>query len=249
MESAEYRVMYDLETEYWWFRNMHDIIRDLLAPTISDGDKVLDAGCGTGGLMLRLQELTSHVYGLDISSDAARFWHERGVGDETNLASINEIPFASDAFSAVISIDILECDGVYDDQAYRELVRVTKPNGMIITVVPAYQWMMTEGHHKAVHAIRRYNKDSYRALTTGQPIEIQRLTHYYGALFPIIGGVRLLNRLQERFGEVEVKSELEPLSPIVNSTLYHITNVERQLLKVTNIPFGSSLLMVAQKLG
>ncbi len=247
METAEYRIMYDLETSYWWFRNIHDILTDLIRPSVTPTSKVLDAGCGTGGLMLRLNQLSRQTYGLDLSADAAAFWDERGVKPRTNIASINELPYPANQFDAVLSVDILECDGVEDKRAYAELVRVTQPGGLIVIVVPAYQWMMTEGHHKAVHAVRRYNKKSTRALADDQPVQIERLTHGFAALFPMVGGVRLWHKFQERRGPVEIQSELQPLPAPLNSLLYHITNLERYLLRTVNMPFGSSLIMLARK--
>jgi ubiquinone/menaquinone biosynthesis C-methylase UbiE len=245
METAEYRTMYDLETSYWWFRNIHDIMTDML--DVSPGSRLLDAGCGTGGLLLRLRELSPNSYGFDLSADALPFWHERGIDQHTALASINEIPYAENSFDAVISVDILEVDGVDDQRAYSELVRVTKPGGRVLLVVPAYQWMMTAGHHQAVHAVRRYNKKSVRALAAGLPLTIERVTHGFAFLFPLVGGVRLWNRWQERRGNVEVKSELQPYPPLINNTLYGITNLERYLLRHMDMPFGSSLIMVARK--
>lgn len=247
MEAAEYRIMFDLETTYWWFRNIHDLLTDMLRPHISPDSRILDAGCGTGGLMLRLHDLSRHTFGLDLSAEGARFWGERGVRAHACLASINELPYPAQSFDAVVSVDILECDGVDDARAYGELVRVTRPGGVVIVVVPAYQWMKTEGHHKAVHAVRRYNRPSIRALAAGQPVTIERITHGFAALFPIVAGVRLWNKLQETRGPVEVRSELQPLPPIVNQLLYQITNLERHLLRSINMPFGSSLIMLAKK--
>lgn len=248
MESAEYRIMYNLETEYWWFRSLHDILTDLLRKHIPPDAALLDAGCGTGGLLLRLRELSVCSFGFDLSSEAAEFWGQRGVKANANVASINEIPYPDAHFDAVVSADILECEGVRDQQAYHELVRVTKPGGRVIVVVPAYQWMMTAGHHQAVHAVRRYNRHTLRALADGAPVQIERVTHAYAALFPIIAATRLWHRWQERRGPVAVESELQPLSPMVNSALYGITNIERHLLRYVDMPFGSSLMMVAKRL-
>lgn len=247
METAEYRIMYQLETKYWWFRNLHDILSDLLRPYVTADAKLLDAGCGTGGLLLHLTRLSPHSYGFDLSAEAARFWVQRGMVGRTCVASINDLPYPDNTFDAVVSADILECEGVYDSQAYAELVRVAKPNGVVVVVVPAYQWMMTKGHHKAVHAVRRYNKKSVRALAAGQPVQIERLTHSFAFLFPLVAGRRLLNRWAERRGQVEVKSELQPLSPVVNGLLYRITTLERRLLRHMDMPFGSSLMMLARK--
>ncbi len=248
MEAAEYRIMFDLETTYWWFRNIHDMLTDMLRPHLSAESTLLDAGCGTGGLMLRLRDLSRHTFGLDLSSEGAKFWRERGVASQTCLASINELPYPADTFDATVSVDILECDGVEDARAYGELVRVTKSGGRVLIVVPAYQWMKTEGHHRAVHAVRRYNKQSVRALAAGQPVQIERLTHGFAALFPMVAGVRLWHKFQETRGPVAVQSELQPLVPPLNMLLYQITNIERHLLRRINMPFGSSLLMLAKKI-
>ena len=193
METAEYRVMYNLETEYWWFRNLHDMLSDILRRDLPPNAKLLDAGCGTG-FLLRLYQFSGQSFGFDLSSEAARFWSERGVKAGACVASINELPYPENHFDVVVSIDILECEGVYDDRAYAELVRVAKPGGRIVVVVPAYQWMMTEGHHAAVHAVRRYHKDSVRALTKGLPVQIERVTHGFAALFPMVAATRLYNR-------------------------------------------------------
>ncbi len=248
METAEYHTLYNLETDYWWFRNLHDIILDALATSVAPGARVLDAGCGTGGLLGRLAARGYAAVGFDLSADAARFWPRRGVVGTACLGSINEIPFADNRFAATVSVDILEVDGVDDARAYGELVRVTQPGGLVVLVIPAYRWMMTAGHHQAVHAVRRYNRGTARALAAGQPVRVDRLTHAFAALFPIIGGVRLAHRLRERRGAVPVKSELQALPAPVNSLLYGLTNLERHALRRLDMPFGSSLVMIARKL-
>jgi SAM-dependent methyltransferase len=247
METPEYRMLYELETRYWWFRNLHDMLTDMVSPQLSPADRVLDAGCGTGGLLLRLNALSSQVYGFDLSADARPFWRERGVLAQTAIASINEIPYADNTFASVISADILECDGVDAHRAYAELVRVTRPGGLVVVVVPAYQWMMTKGHHTAVHAVRRYNGKTLRALAAGLPVTIQRVTHGFAAVFPLVAATRLMKRWQERRGQVAIKSELQPLNPLVNGILYGITNLERYLMRYTDMPFGSSLIMMGVK--
>jgi SAM-dependent methyltransferase len=249
MENQEYRIMYELEASYWWFRGLHDLLTDWLRGRVGPGDKVLDAGCGTGGLMRRLAELSPQVYGFDLSGEAARFWAEGGVQSRAAIASINELPYPDNTFAAVLSADILECEGVEDARAYSELVRVARPGGLILVVVPAYQWMMTQGHHAAVHAVRRYNKRSLRALAAGLPVDVERVSHGFAALFPLIGGRRALHRLQEQFGPVAVRSELQALPPWLNESLYGLTQIERRAMRALDMPFGSSLLMLARKRG
>ena len=51
MEPAEYALMDAVEDRMWWYRALHARLLDALADVRGD---VLDAGCGTGGLLARL---------------------------------------------------------------------------------------------------------------------------------------------------------------------------------------------------
>jgi SAM-dependent methyltransferase len=191
--------------------------------------------------------VTPHTFGLDLSAEASYFWPQRGVVGRAVLASINELPYAAKTFDASVSVDILECDGVHDRQAYAELVRVTRVGGLVLVVVPAYRWMMTQGHHQAVHAVRRYNRASVLALTEGLSVEVLRLTHAFASVFPMVAGVRLWHRWQEGRGTVAIQSELAPLPAALNSALSALVGVERAALRVMNMPFGSSLILLARR--
>jgi SAM-dependent methyltransferase len=159
MEAHEYSTMFRFESSYWWYRGLHGALADLLRGLhLPPGARVLDAGCGTGGNLASLRRAGfSGACGFDFSPHAAPFWGERGI-TRACLASINEIPYAAGTFDAVMSVDVLESDAVDEAKAVSELWRVAKPGGYIVLVVPAYRWLLTEEHHKAVHASRRYTR-------------------------------------------------------------------------------------------
>ncbi len=56
MNADEYRRMADVEDRMWWYRGLHDVV---LAALDRWGPRplpsLLDAGCGTGGLLRRLE--------------------------------------------------------------------------------------------------------------------------------------------------------------------------------------------------
>src|SRR5262252_3142541 len=52
MEAAEYDRMDAVEQDMWWYRALH---RRLLAAVTEVRGALLDAGCGTGGLLARLR--------------------------------------------------------------------------------------------------------------------------------------------------------------------------------------------------
>ncbi len=211
--------------------------------------RFLDAGCGTGQNLINIgRQVSSRAYGFDVSPEAALFCKKREL---TNIcrASINDMPFASETFSAVVSIDVFECDSVLEDKAYGEIWRVLKPGGYLVLVVPAYEWLMSSEHHKAVHASRRYSKSGLAALISKRPVQVIRMTHLFASLFPLIASYRLVLRLVAGNSDGPPRSELKPMHPAFNSLLFGIVKAERQFLRLTDLPFGSSIMAVVRKVG
>ena len=182
MEAHEYQTLYHFETFYWWYKGLHGILLDQLRSlNLAAGATILDAGCGTGKNLSNIQQCSYKAFGFDFAAQASEFWKERGL-ERACLASINDIPFADESFEAVMSIDVLESDAVDERSACAELWRVTKPGGYMLLVVPAYKWLLTEEHHRAVHASRRYSRGEAVALLQQHPVEIMRSTHFFAFL-------------------------------------------------------------------
>jgi hypothetical protein len=106
---------------------------------------------------------------------------------------------------------------------------------------------MTPEHHKAVHASRRYSKGRLAALLKERPMEVIRMTHLFGSLFPAVAAYRLGLRLTAADTNGPPRSELKPMHPVLNSLLFSIVKAERQFLRMGDLPFGSSIMAVARK--
>jgi SAM-dependent methyltransferase len=242
--------MFDFEASYWWYRGLHFILLDAIDNLgVSKDATILDAGCGTGQNLANVQERVSNTaYGFDVAREATDFWRKRGL-ERVCRASINDIPFPSAMFDAAMSVDVLECEAVNEERAYQELWRVVKPGGFVILVVPAYQWLMTPEHHKAVGATRRYTRRRVVELMKTRPVEILRVTHVFAFLFPLVAAYRLGIRFIKRSSQGPPRSELKPLPHVVNDLLFRVVNLERKVLAGLDLPFGSSILAVARKVG
>lgn len=248
MEAYEYQTLFEFESSYWWYRSLHAIlVETMLSVGLNSESSILDAGCGTGQNLANIQEqVTAKTCGFDLAPEASPFWAKRGLR-KVCQASINEIPFADGSFDAVVSVDVLECDAVDEQQAVAELWRVVKDKGYLILVVPAYDWLMTPEHHKAVRASRRYAKAKVAQLLRQRPLEIIRMTHVFGLLLPLVAAYRLGLRYFASNTDGPPKSELKPMHPLINDSLIGVMSLERLLLRVCDIPFGSSILAVARK--
>lgn len=247
MELYEYATMSAFEDFYWWYRGIHGAIADMLRSAgVGANARILDAGCGTGGNMASLRRhFATEPFGFDFSPEAGRFWGKCDI-HRCAVASINEIPYASNTFDAVTSIDVLESDGVDEHKAVAEMCRVTRPGGVLLLVVPAYRWLLTEEHHRAVHASRRYTRPEAAALLRSHAIEVIRATHFFALLFPAIAAYRLALQRTQPASE-QPRSELKPLPTPINEALAGVMRLERLLLRHLDLPFGSSILVLGKK--
>jgi SAM-dependent methyltransferase len=117
------------------------VIRFLEQAGVRIGGRVLDAGCGGGGMPLSLAEEAESVVGIDL---APRF-HDAGhrLAAEHGLRNLHfaradgqALPFPDAAFDMVLSHAVIE--HVADAPQYlRELARVLKPGGfMYLSTAP-----------------------------------------------------------------------------------------------------------------
>jgi SAM-dependent methyltransferase len=129
--AAAYDAWYETPLGRAADRIEREVIDELAAP--SRGERVLDAGCGTGRHAARLAELGAEVTGLDAdgeSLDAARAKAPRGTfvqGDITRL------PFVDAGFDLTLAVTVF-CflTDAERRQAARELLRVTRPGGRVV---------------------------------------------------------------------------------------------------------------------
>ncbi len=100
------------------------------------GGRVLDFGCGAGGLTFALREHAASAAGVDLEeyklafarSEAAR----RGVdGIEFVCYAGERLPFADASFDTVFCVDVLE-HVPKPDLALAEMRRVLKPGGLLL---------------------------------------------------------------------------------------------------------------------
>jgi SAM-dependent methyltransferase len=257
MLAHEYETLFELEESYWWFRGLRGVLLDVCQSLgIDRNARILDAGCGTGHTVGVLRtEVSRRSHGFDVSPVAATYWPRKQLSGLC-VGSINAVPYRDGCFDAVIAVDVLECDGVSEEQALSELVRVLRAGGCLILVVPAYRWMLSPEHHRAVGASRRYSRRSALRLLDERPVRIVRATHVFATVFFAVAIYRLWQRLRIRLSMRErpfshsahpPRSELRPLSPVANSLLTGMMKWERRLLGIANLPFGSSILIVAEK--
>jgi SAM-dependent methyltransferase len=246
----EYLKMASVEGSLWWYRDLHALVLATIRHcSVGTHAALVDAGCGTGGL---IQYLAAHGYtslrGFDLSEDAVAVCRERGLPVvQSDLLSIARL-YERASLDAVVSNDIL-CYLDPDEQArwVEQCADVIKPGGVLMMNLPALP--VFRGTHDVSVGIRhRFSRLDVTRLFAGKPFAVTNEIYWPFLLAPVIGLMRWRQRRRlEREPSLPVESDIDPPPAFVNELLYQLVAAENRLLR--RKPFGSSLFVVAVRRG
>lgn len=236
MEPIEYEAMHAQEQRFWWYRALHDIILSRLQTLgLSPSFRLLDAGCGTGGLLKKIRGSfpQADLFGLE--------YHPAGIQHLQHLkqtqivnGNVNQLPFASNHFDVITLTDVLYHINIDPHRCLQECFRVLKPGGHLLVNVAAYPWMLSS-HDKQVHTRERYTANKLRQQLGKSGFLIHRAGYWNSLLFPLM----VVHRLT--IGKTREHSDVEDLPDWQNNFFYHIIHFEQFLQRYhIHIPFGGS---------
>src|SRR3989344_5252802 len=95
--------------------------------------KILDIGCGHGAMMNFFKKKGAIVKGVDLSPEAVSY--SRSIGLDVIQADCRKLPLPNNSFDIVFSLGVVEH---FDNTvvSIEEHLRVCKPNGKIVIIVP-----------------------------------------------------------------------------------------------------------------
>jgi SAM-dependent methyltransferase len=242
LERREYDKLNAVEDEMWWFRGNHANL--LTAFRGLEGrlpvGPLLDAGCGTGGLLAKLgRELPEwRPIGLDADAMACAVARAKS-GRPVCAGSANALPFADRSLAAIFSVDVLCHRNVDEGRALADFHRCLAVGGLLVMNLPSYQWLLS-AHDRAVSNVRRYSQRRARALLRDAGFSKIRTTYWNTILFPLM--------VLRRFAVRNDVSDVMPFPPPVELAFRGIMRIENSLLgHGIRLPFGGSLLATAIK--
>jgi SAM-dependent methyltransferase len=246
-KKYEYEAMAECEQHLWWYRCLHDLtLKKIKENSNESAIRVLDAGCGTGGLLLYLKKNHfTDIEAFDLSPDAVAFASATS-GIKVSLHDITKPPnYPCNYFDIVISHDIL-CllPAGEDEKALYHLLEVLKPGGILLMNLPALN-AFRGTHDIAVGIKKRYSAKKLQKLL-GEYATIIEAVYWPFLLSPPVFLMRSLQRLAIPFIHSKtVVSDVKMPSALLNDFFYRLTSVENRYIK--NKPWGSSLMAVVQK--
>jgi len=250
-KTPEYEKMFAVEQKLWWYRILHEkVLSSIRARFSSKNISILDAGCGTGGLLAFLRkEGYTNIAGFDGSADAVRLCKERGF--EVSHLFFNSI----DIFSPATAYDVIICNDVFYCLENEDVIKALRyfrlhlrPNGIFISNNNAFAAFYGT-HDIAIGGKRRYEKADLEALAQQTGFGVVSAGYWSFFLSPLILAIRQWQAFKLKKGWEKadtIVSDVALPSNLVNRVLYYLVKLEEKL--IPNSPFGSSLFTLMQPL-
>lgn len=221
-----------------------------LGPTpVGEVRKVLDIGSGAGNMAHHLGQY-GQVFGIDYNPRPLPVAQGRGL--PVAQGSGVELPFPTATFGLVALLDTVE--HIADELGVmQECARVLKPGGKLVVTVPAFMWLWSYNDEINAHE-RRYTAPELAQKLELCGLRVKRVSYNNFFLFPAIAGIRLLRPYNPGLKsphldqEAEVyQVDMEPIPEPANTILHGVGRVEAELLGRGRLPFGTSVIAIAEK--
>jgi SAM-dependent methyltransferase len=244
MAAGCHAVLDALPETYWRYVARHELFRRLWERhrTHQPRYRVIDVGCGSGGLLAYLAARAPIApVGLDVVPDALVYGRRRGLR-ALAAADALELPLRSESADLVIAQDVAE--HVADDgQLLSELVRVCRPSGLALIVVPAHGALWSTRDTRLGH-YRRYTLSQLAERVQRAGFVVLRRTYLDLFLLPLLAAaVAAAPRTAD--GVPDLPYEAPGGAGLVNRCLVTLSRAESALALRARIPFGVAALVLA----
>lgn len=218
--------------DYWWYRARSELMHEVFADHLRAGAHLLDVGSADGP---SVGWLVPGIRRTAVDLDPG------GLVEGDICASVTALPFRRDVFDVVSAFDVVE-HIASEAEVLDELRRVARPGGVLLLSVPAYQWAWTSfdvaaGHH------RRYTRRRAVEAVEAAGLRVERATYAFASTLPLFVADRVGSRLGLRRPEDPGATRLPAW---LERWLVVLSRLDRWLLRRTDLPFGSSVFVVAR---
>ncbi len=256
MDPFLYQQFSEIESTHWWFRARRQIIADTLrqhlAPAGASTRRILDVGCGTGGMLPVLAEF-GRVTGLEVSTDAVAWARKQHEGDIEVVQGTIPDDIGDGPWDVITAFDVIEH---LDDDigALHRMREALGPGGQVVISVPAYMFLWSPHDDLNLHK-RRYTRRLLVDRLENAGFRVQRSSYFNTWLLPVVAAVRLAKRAGGRASSPADSHDAAPIGesdfslpgPRLNEVLRRVFASERFALRRATLPAGVSILAVAQR--
>jgi SAM-dependent methyltransferase len=243
-DPAAFDHLAELEHGSFWFRARSRLIVWALRRYFPRARSLFEIGCGTGFVLESMRQAFPRlsIVGGDLYPQGLEHASARLPELDFLQLDARRIPYERE-FDVIGAFDVLE-HITEDRRVLEQMHTALKPGGGILLTVPQHPWLWSAiddyGEHK-----RRYRRAELVAKVSASGFSIKRITSFVSLLLPAMAAMRL--RARQRSGPLDPTREL--VTPrFLTAVLERVMDVERSIItRGADIPFGGSLLMVANR--
>ncbi len=248
------------EDRHWWFATRTRAILAYLDRYVGPGQapRVLDVGCGAANMTHHLRHY-GQVIGVDTNPKPLEIARERGL--DARQGAADDLPFGPGQFDLVTLLDTVEHVPA-EEKVFEECRRVLadpdgtagKGGGKLLVTAPAFMFLWSRNDVLNMHQ-RRYTAPELCGKLEKHGFKVLRISYNNFFVFPLAAALILLRRgraepklASPHFDVDAYQVEMEPTAPLLNAILTAVGKLEVALLKRVNLPVGTSLIAIAEKI-
>ena len=244
----KHNIHYEYEKNHWWFKSRRMVMKYALLKINSLEDKqLLEVGCGTGGNLKYLFNNIRHKHGIEIDEDALDYAKKTCKDSTISWGDANFLDEIKIKYDIIAFLDVLYHENILNvDTVLKKAYEKLNDNGFLILTEPAFE-ILIGNHSRTVKTKRRFRRDQLEKKLNKAGFNKFKFSKYWGYLTFMI--LFFKRRLLEKILPFSLNNEGTDIMyiPFVNKTLFWITKVEMLILRLLNLPFGNSILIIVQK--
>lgn len=237
MQQAEYQKMFELEDKHFYFVAKRFFIKTILGPYRNQIKNILDIGCGTGR-QTKLLTNFGKVLAIEPNSLARKLAQCRGL--EVVNGEAESLPKFSNKYDLVTFLDVLYHRNISSpERAVVEAKKVLNKNGFLLITDSAFSWL-TSTHDRVMHGTRRFTLRQLEKILQKQNFMVLKASYLYFSLFPLL--------MVKRFFFSSRHSDVNPIPMLLNYFIISVLWIENIFLRWVRYPWGSSVVILAQRI-
>lgn len=242
--EAHFDYLYEVEEKHFWFIGRNWIIWSILSPMVTSESRMVEIGCGNGKVTSFLKSKGVRIAGGDLYERGLRFCRSRGI-EELYRVDVTSLPF-KDSWDIIGIFDTIE--HIEDDAlAIKNLYEALKEGGHLILTVPAYKFLWGSMDEVARHKRRYTRREIVEKLQTAG-FSVKRASYFMTFLFPLLAFIRAISKKDTSIEGCENLTEMK-IIPFVNGLFKFLMKLEAMTIRWGDLPFGSSIIVMAQRKG
>jgi SAM-dependent methyltransferase len=246
MNNYQVQKMAKFESHYWWYKVLHEEVVNFLPK--NKRIKILDIGCGTGGLLKKLKDnLYENCEGFDISPEAIKFCKKKNLN--VFLYDMKLLKNIKDNYDILISLDNLYfLNKKEKEEFFISCKKILKSNGSMIINFPTNR-LFSGIHDKAVGINERISLNQINKIIKRNDLQVMNYSYWPLFLSPIILFKRILQKVQFKIykNQAGIDSDISHINPYLNKFLFNLCKFEKKFFRKISI-FGSSCFVVIKKI-